>query len=160
MAKSKVNRKALVVFIFICLLTGYFGSVFTTPSIPTWYVFLNKPFFTPPAWLFGPVWTILYILMGVSAYRIWSSKAKADQKHIALRYFFIQLAINFVWSLIFFGLKNPMLAFIDILSLLVLLTLTIDKFKKIDNLSAYLLYPYLAWGLFATALNLAIVILN
>lgn len=159
-AITKTNWITLIIFIVICQLTGMFGSAFTAPSIPTWYVFLNKPFFTPPSWLFAPVWILLYTLMGISAYRVWVSSVKTDEKHIALRFFFIQLSINLIWSLIFFGLKNLTLALVDIFLLLIFLVITIAKFQKIDKVSGYLLYPYFAWGAFATVLNLAIVFLN
>lgn len=153
---TKISR--LVLSIGICLGAGFIGSVFTTSSIPVWYANLNKPFFSPPNWIFAPVWTILYILMGISLYLVWVSKNKLKQKGIKL--FFIQLGLNVLWSIIFFGLKNPVLAFINILALWITIFLTIQSFKKINKLAGNLLIPYLLWVSFATILNLSITILN
>ncbi len=147
------NLPLLIFSLGICLGAGVLGSFFTINSIPTWYQTLNKPFFFPPNWIFGPVWTILYILMGYSLYLVWV-------KNKVPVIFWIQLILNAVWSIIFFGFKNPTLALIDIIALWVTIILTIKVFAKINKLSAYLLYPYLAWVLFASILNLAIVLLN
>lgn len=156
------NLPKLIFSIWICLGAGVLGSFFTVSSPPagglTWYQTLNKPFFSPPNWIFGPVWTTIYILMGISLYLILVSKAKLKQN--ALNLFFIQLGLNAIWSIIFFGLKNPTLAFIDIVVLWISIVLTIKAFYKISKISAYLLIPYLLWVSFASILNLAIVILN
>lgn len=153
-----INIPRLILSIGICLGAGILGSIFTISSIPTWYATLNKPVFSPPNFIFGPVWTILYILMGVSLYLVWISKGK--NKKGAMNLFFIQLTLNAFWSTIFFGMKNPTLAFLDILALLTFIFLTILSFYKISKPAAYLLIPYLLWVSFATILNLSIVFLN
>lgn len=148
----------LVLSIGICLGAGILGSFFTVSSIPTWYATLNKPSFSPPNWIFGPVWTALYILMGISLYLVLVSKSKVKQKGI--NSFFIQLGLNAIWSIIFFGMRNPTLALVDIAALWIAIVLTIRAFYKINKLSANLLYPYLVWVSFASILNLMIVLLN
>lgn len=148
-----INIPKLILSIGICLGVGVLGSIFTISSIPTWYVALNKPFFSPPNWVFGPVWTILYILMGISLYLVWI-------KRRVPAVFWTQLLLNAIWSILFFGMKNPTLALVDIIALWVAIILTIKAFYKINILAAYLLIPYLAWASFATILNLSIVLLN
>lgn len=148
----------LLTAVGVCELAGIIGTPFTVSAIPDWYAFLNKPFFSPPNFLFGPVWTALYFLMGVSLYLIWTSKNKFKKN--ALRIFFIQLSLNAVWSIIFFGLKNPSLALADIIALWITITLTIKAFYKISRPASYLLIPYILWVSFAFFLNLFIVILN
>ncbi len=144
----------LIGFIFICQAAGLIGSIFTFNSVNTWYLTLEKPFFNPPSFVFGPVWTTLYFLMGVSLYLVWGKK-KTD-----LKWFWIQLSLNTVWSIIFFGLKNPLFAFIIIVLLWISIFQTIKSFKKVNKNASYLLYPYLFWVSFASVLNLSIVILN
>lgn len=153
-----INIPKLALSIGLCLGAGVLGSIFTISSIPTWYATLNKPPFSPPNWVFGPVWTTLYILMGISLYLVWVSKSKV--KSSALNIFWIQLALNTLWSIIFFGLKNPSLAFVDIIALWIVIFLTIKSFYKINKLAGNLLVPYLLWVTFATILNLSVVILN
>lgn len=153
-----VRIPQLILSIGLCLGAGVLGSFFTISSIPTWYVTLNKPAFSPPNWVFGPAWTILYILMGISLYLVWTSKGKLKQN--ALNLFFVQLGLNVLWSIIFFGMRNPTLALIDIIALWVLIFLTIKSFTKISKLAGNLLIPYLLWVSFASVLNLAIVFLN
>jgi len=149
----------LIASIVICQLAGIIGAFFTTPSISGWYVDLNKPFFNPPSWLFGPVWTLLYLLMGVSLYLVWSQKNQAGKK-LALTIFAIQLGLNSLWSIVFFGLQLPWVAFLEILVLLFFIVLTIVKFFPISKKSAYFLIPYLLWVSFASILNLYIARLN
>lgn len=144
----------LLLAIAICQGAGLIGSFFTIPSVNTWYVTLNKPFFNPPSWIFGPVWTILYLLMGISLFIVWGKK-KAN-----LKWFWIQLILNASWSIVFFGLKSPLLAFIIIVLLWISIFKTIKAFKKIDKNAAHLLIPYLLWVSFASILNLSIVLLN
>ena len=144
----------LFLSIVLCEGAGLIGSIFTINSVNTWYLTLNKPFFNPPGFIFGPVWTILYLLMGISLYLVW------EKKKTNLKWIWIQLVLNTTWSIIFFGLKNPALAFIIVLLLWFSIYQTISSFKKINKASAQLLYPYLAWVSFASVLNLAIVILN
>lgn len=137
---------------------GAIGAYFTTPAIPTWYASLIKPNFNPPNYLFAPVWTLLYFLMGISLYLIWESKNKG--KKLALKLFWLQFTANIVWSVFFFGLKNPLLGLIDIIVLILLLVYLIKSVLFINKTAAYLLLPYLAWVSFATILNLSIVLLN
>jgi len=148
----------LTLSIILCLSAGFLGSFFTITSVGSWYSEINKPFFNPPNWIFGPVWTTLYILMGISLYLIWTNKNK--KKETAIKLFFTQLILNSLWSILFFGLQSPLLAFIEIIILWVAILLTIMKFHKISKTSAYLLVPYLLWVSFASILNLSIYLLN
>lgn len=143
-----------------CELVGLVGTPITIAAIPVWYITLNKPFFAPPNWLFGPAWTILYFLMGVAIFIIWQRGLKSKKAKTALSYFLIQLFFNFIWTILFFGLRSPLLGLIDIIVLLFTIILTIKAFSKISKAAAYLLMPYLYWVCFATILNLAIVLLN
>ncbi|MEK7451164.1 MAG: TspO/MBR family protein [Patescibacteria group bacterium] len=154
----KINLPKLVASIILCLGVGFLGSVYTVSAIPTWYASLNKPSFSPPNYLFAPVWTILYILMGISLYLLWTAKKKGKGK--AIKLLIIQLALNFFWSIIFFGMHNPQAAFFEIIALWIFIFLTVRQSLLISKTSAYLLYPYLAWVSFASLLNLFIVILN
>lgn len=126
----------------------------------SWYNTLNKPFFNPPAWLFGPAWTVLYILMAISAYLVWRKGFKKKQVKEALKVFAIQLVLNLSWSPVFFGAKNILLALFIILVMLVFIAKTIGAFAKVDKTASYLLYPYLLWVSFATVLNFSVWILN
>lgn len=143
-----------------CEFVGIISTPFTLAAIPTWYSTLNKPPFSPPNWIFGPVWTTLYFLMGISAFLIWQKGLKKKQVKEALLYFVAQLFFNFIWSILFFGLKSPTLGLFDILVLWVLILVTMIKFYKISKPAAYLLIPYILWVSFATILNLSIVLLN
>lgn len=154
------NFSKLLISILVCLIIGFTGSLATTPAIPTWYQTLNKPLFSPPNWIFAPVWTTLYILMGVSLYLIWKKGFKNKKNKIAIQFFLIQLGLNLMWSFLFFGFQNPLLAFFEIIILWGAILLTIVKFYKISKVSAYLLLPYILWVSFASFLNLFIVILN
>lgn len=148
----------LALSIIACQMAGLVGSIFTFSAIPNWYMYLNKPVFNPPNWIFGPVWTILYLLMGISLFIILNSKSKLKTK--ALKVFFIQLLLNTLWSIIFFGLQNPLFGLFEIIILLVFIILSIYYFYKINKKAAYLLVPYLLWVSFASFLNLFIVLLN
>lgn len=156
----------LVIACGICLSAGIIGSTATYPAISGWYANLLKPEFNPPNWIFGPVWTTLYLLMGISLFRIWQKETRSEKKtksldkKSALWVFSIQLLLNTGWSLIFFGLKNPMLAFFEIVIMWIFILLTIIKFNKIDKIAAILLVPYLLWVSFATVLNYFIWQLN
>lgn len=146
----------LVISLVLPFIASLIGSLFTSNSISTWYVNLVKPSFNPPNWIFGPVWTLLYFLMGLSLYFVWIKKY--DFK--TFRIFGIQLFLNTLWSILFFGLQKPLYAFIEIILLWVAILLTIISFYKIDKKAAYLLIPYILWVSFAAILNLAIFILN
>ncbi len=150
----------VILSIVFCLLVGAIGSFFTAPAIPSWYAYLNKPFFSPPNWIFAPMWTILYILMGISFYLIWSDAKKGKSKNEALGNFYVQLILNFVWSPIFFGMKNLGLAFIVIVLMWMFILRTIQSFAKLNKKASYLLYPYIAWVSFASILNLSVWLLN
>lgn len=149
----------LVISIVICLLAGFLGSLFTTPAIPTWYAGLIKPIFSPPNYLFAPVWTTLYILMGISLYIVWSKKKDQKVKE-ALKLFAIQLFLNAIWSPVFFGAKNLFLALIIIIFMWIFILKTILAFAKVDKKASYLLYPYIAWVSFASILNFSVWFLN
>lgn len=153
---AKISK--LIVSIGICLGAGVIGSFFTVSSIPTWYAAINKPIFSPPNWVFAPVWTVLYILMGISLYFVLISKSKLQQIGIVL--FLIQLGLNALWSFVFFGLRNPAVAFVEIIVLWITIFLTIKVFYKISKVAGSLLIPYILWVTFATALNGMIVLLN
>lgn len=142
----------------LCALVAIIGSTVTTPRIPVWYETLEKPFFTPPNWLFGPVWTVLYALMAVAAWRIWRSRAPGRRPALAV--FFVQLAVNLAWSIVFFGLTSPRLGLAVILALMALILWMIALFRPIDRPAAWSMVPYAAWVAYATALNFAIAILN
>ena len=147
--------------IILCELAGIIGSVFTVSSIPTWYAALTKPALNPPNWIFGPVWTTLYFLMGVALYLVWTSKRGTEpQRKQALWIFFIQLALNTAWSIIFFGLESPGVALIEILIMWSAIAWTIKLFYPLSKLAAYLLIPYILWVSFATYLTYSIWILN
>lgn len=138
---------------------GAASGYFTIKEIPTWYASLNKPSFNPPNYLFGSVWTTLYILMGISVFLIWKQPPSTQRKN-AIRLYLIQFALNLAWSFIFFNQHQIFLALIDIIAIWFLIQFTMIAFGKIDKIAAWLLLPYLLWVTFATILNAAIWILN
>ena len=144
-----MNYKKLAIALLIPQLVGIIAGIFTRNSIQDWYVNLAKPEINPPDWLFGPVWTVLYLLMGISLYLLWTSK-KSEK---ALNWFYVQLGLNFIWSILFFGLKNPLFAFIDLILLWISILAMIFVTWKIDRKSAWMLVPYLLWVSFAGILN-------
>ena len=150
----------LIVSIAACQGAGLIGSLFTTAAIPTWYAGLQKPFFTPPNWLFAPAWITLYILMAVAAFLIW--RKGLDQKGVrfALIIFLIQLVLNTLWSIVFFGLESPLYGIIVIVALWIAILLTMIKFFKLSTIAGALLTPYIGWVSFAAVLNVAIWMLN
>ncbi|RTE54426.1 tryptophan-rich sensory protein [Arenibacter aquaticus] len=150
----------IAISVGICLTIGFLSSFATQSSVNDWYAGLNKPSFNPPNWIFAPVWTILYVMMGVSAGIVWAKGVYHIWVKTALYHFGIQLLFNALWSIIFFGFKNPFAALLVILTLLVLLIFTIKWFKVVSKTAAYLLLPYLLWVCFATALNYKIWELN
>lgn len=155
------NLPKLLTSLVLCQAAGLIGSFFTAPAIPTWYAALEKPAFSPPNWVFAPVWFLLYLMMGVALYLVWTAKKSPSRtKQWALTFFGLQLALNSAWSIIFFGLKNPFYALIDLIALLLVLIATILFFWKISRTAAWLLLPYLAWGMFAALLNASIWQLN
>lgn len=151
----------IAIALIICLTVGYSASLVTRPSIETWYVTLEKPVFNPPNWIFMPVWTTLYIFMAIAAALVWNKiKEQTEKVKMALFFFLIQLTLNAIWSYLFFGLKNPLLALIEIILLWLMIYETYLKFTRINKISGYLLIPYLAWVGFATVLNAGIWWLN
>jgi tryptophan-rich sensory protein len=145
-----------IIAILIPQLAAGLGSIFTASSVSTWYLTLNKPSFNPPSWVFGPVWTALFILMGISLFLVW--KKKVDKK--AMAFFGVQLGLNVLWSIFFFGLRNPALAFVEIIVLWSAILINIIYFYKISKPAAYLLVPYILWVSFAAVLNFTIFYLN
>lgn len=155
----------LILSVAVTELIGVLGSVFTVSAIPTWYAGLVKPALNPPSWVFGPAWTTLYALMGIAAFLVWSSHAKSSedkkkQIKIALGIFGLQLFLNAIWSIIFFGLQSPGWALVDIVALWLAIAWTMFVFYKISKLAMYLLVPYLLWVSFASYLNYSIWVLN
>jgi len=160
MDKRKILQ--LLGFVILCEIIGSLGAIFTTPNIPTWYALLAKPFFSPPNWIFAPVWTTLFLLMGIAIFLIWENKDKKIlvQRKSAILWFAVQFVFNILWSFLFFGLKNPFYGFIGIIFLWVSIVITILSFYKINKKAAYLLIPYLLWVSFASILNYFVMILN
>ena len=177
------NFLKLAIAIIVSEFAGVIGTMFTTPSIPIWYATLVKPAFNPPAWVFGPVWTALYALMGISLYLVWKNDWKVRnhilegkrkawnylserlwtgswQRENAIAIFSVQLFLNILWSIVFFGLESPGSAFFVILALWFAILHTIVNFYRISKVSAYLLLPYILWVSFAAYLNFFIWILN
>jgi benzodiazapine receptor len=155
-----MNILKLLFSIIVCEAVGIFGALFTTSAIPTWYAGLKKPSFSPPNWIFGPVWTLLYALMGIAAYLIWQQGIAKSAVRQALFLFTLQLILNFLWSFFFFKLQLPIYALIEILLLWVLILATIISFYQINKTAGFILVPYLLWVSFATLLNFYIVKLN
>ncbi|MCS7259126.1 MAG: tryptophan-rich sensory protein [candidate division WOR-3 bacterium] len=154
------NIIKLIISIAICELAGVLGSFFTRPNIPTWYNFLVKPTFAPPNWLFGPVWTGLFLLMGISLYLVWSKGFGNQTVRAAMFIFVIHLIVNILWSAVFFGLRFPLGGFFVIVALWFLIILTMIYFSAVSKLAAFLLIPYLLWTSFASVLNFMIYKLN
>lgn len=177
------NPLKLIISLILSLSAGSIGSFFTMSSVNTWYVKLAKPVLNPPNWVFGPVWTLLYILIGVSLFLVWKNnwfisnhilEKKKDfwnrwserlwigdlTKVNILSIFFIQFVLNIFWSFAFFGLQSPLLAFYVILALLVSIIYMIINFYRVSKVAAYILLPYLLWVGFAAYLNFSIFILN
>ena len=139
----------LVISILVPFVASAIGGLFTASSVSTWYFNLVKPPFNPPNWIFGPVWTILYLLMGISLYLVWVNK----YDKAALTVFGVQLFLNVLWSVLFFGLQKPLFSFVEIIILWISILITIIYFYRINKISAYLLVPYLLWVSFAAILN-------
>jgi tryptophan-rich sensory protein len=155
-------KKALraLVSILICECAGIIGSVFTTPSIPGWYAALAKPPFNPPNWIFAPVWTALYAMMGISAYLVYENGIRKKEVRKALAVFTMQLILNTLWSIVFFGAHMMFAAIIVILFLWAMILVSILLFHRISRAAAYLLVPYILWVTFATVLNISLYTLN
>jgi translocator protein len=156
---KRSNGIKLILSIVLCVSLGSVGGLVTVSEIPTWYASLNKPSFNPPNWLFGPVWTILYLLMGISVYMIWKQPVSTERNK-ALQVFILQFILNFCWSFIFFGLHATGWALIEMIALWILILLSILHFAKHSKTAAWLLVPYISWVSFALLLNAAIWKLN
>ena len=159
MAKG-FNIPVLIGFILGCELAGIIGSVFTARSVQTWYVTLQKPSFNPPSWLFGPVWILIYLLMGIAAYLVWAKGWSLPGVKTALAVFAIQLVLNSLWSILFFGSHTPRWAFVEIVVLGAAIVVTIVLFSKFSRTAALLLVPYILWVSFAALLNYSLWRLN
>ena len=156
---QKILRSSVV--LMTCLVIGYLSGMVTRESITTWYPTLIKPVFNPPNWIFAPVWTTLYIMMGVAGGLVWT-KLESDPENVkkAFKFFILQLALNALWSFIFFYLHNVLLALIEVVLLLLMIYETYNQFYKIDKNAGRLLIPYMIWVSFATILNASIWWLN
>lgn len=154
------NPVALVAAVLSCIILGSLGGIVTRTGPDTWYALLAKPAFSPPGWLFGPVWTLLFILMGISLWMVWKEGIEKRDVRIALGIFAMQFLFNIAWSFLFFGMQSPFLGLVDILILWVLILATIVCFFRVQKTAAYLLIPYILWVSFASFLNYTIYILN
>jgi benzodiazapine receptor len=160
LASTKFQPVAFTISLLITLTIGVVASVFTRPEIKTWYITLNKPSFTPPNWLFPVAWTTLYILIAVSAYLIWKLRDGSSTYKTAAIIYVIQLALNFSWSIVFFGMHQILGGLAVIVALLVTIILNISWFNRFSKTAAWLLVPYLLWVSYATLLNISICVLN
>ena len=162
-ALPATDRRSLIAlggFLVVCFLVAGLAGAVTNPKIPTWYAGLEKPAFTPPNWLFGPVWALLYAMMAVAAWRVWRTQGEPELRRRALAVFGAQLALNCIWSFAFFGAESPLAGLLVILALEALILWTILLFARLDRTAALLMAPYAAWVAYAAALNLAIHALN
>lgn len=149
----------LIGFVFLCLLVGIIGGWWTELGVHSWYPHIVKPSWTPPNWVFAPVWTVLYLLMALSIWLVWKEPTTISKKSAYL-YFGLQLFANLIWSGLFFALECPRCALIDLIVLWFLIVGTISSFYEIKPIAAYLLIPYLLWSSYALSLNAAIWWLN
>jgi len=150
----------IIISVIICLLAGGLGSVATQTSVHTWYTTIEKPFFNPPNWVFAPVWTTLFVLMGIAAALVWHKGFYHKWVKTALYHFGFQLILNVSWSMLFFGLQQIFPALLVVFGLFILLLFTFKWFKVVHKTAAYLLLPYIAWVGFAFVLNFSIWLLN
>lgn len=157
--KTLTKLVALLGFILLPQMVGIGSGLLTASSIASWYSQIIKPSFTPPSFVFGPIWTVLYLLMGISSYLIWQKRNKHTISTSKVLYI-SQLILNFAWSILFFGFHNPFIAFVDIVLLWGLIVSMIYAFYKVDKKAAFLQFPYALWVSYASVLNLYIVILN
>ncbi len=154
------NSIKLVIAIAVPLAIGGLSGFATASGVATWYPTLVKPSFNPPAWIFGPVWTVLYIMMGVAAFLVWRQGLATEGVKLALTVFGVQLALNGLWSILFFGMQSPGLALAEIIVLVLAIVATVWLFWRVVPAAGMLLLPYLAWVGFATVLNGSIWMLN
>ncbi|MFO1167480.1 MAG: TspO/MBR family protein [Rhodoblastus sp.] len=142
------------------LLAGVGGSFSTRAAIPTWYDTLNKPWFTPPNWAFGPAWTILYIMMAYAFWRVLTLDRPLADKRASIATYLIQVFLNGLWSVVFFGMRSPGAAIVVVVAMWLAIVANMLAFAKLDRVAAWLLLPYLAWTTFAAALNIGVYLLN
>jgi benzodiazapine receptor len=159
-AQSKFQPVAFIISVAITLAIGVVASTITRPEIAGWYVTLKKPSFTPPNWLFPVAWTTLYLLIATAAYLVWKLRDNCSTYKTAAVIYIVQLALNFSWSIVFFGMHQIMAALIIIVALLVAIILNISWFNRFNKIAAWLLIPYLLWVAYATLLNISICVLN
>jgi translocator protein len=160
MNKNLSSTWKLVIAILLCEMIGITSSLFSVEAIKTWYLTLNKPSWNPPNSIFAPVWTILYVLMGISLWLIWKSDAPVAQQKKAVYFFALQLFINFWWSIVFFKFQSPIFGLVVILLMVLTILITIFQFAPISRFASWLLVPYISWVCFATILNYTIWSLN
>jgi translocator protein len=158
--KKKVSIRRLVVSILGCEAVGGIGALFTVGSISTWYGTIQKPWFTPPNSVFGPVWTTLFFLMGISLYLLWNSIDRSSKRTIALIVFGAQLALNLLWTIIFFGEQFYFAGLAEILVLWIAIAITIATSLRVSRIAGYILVPYISWVTVATLLNYYVWVLN
>ncbi len=154
------NLSVLIIIYFCVIAVQFWGTFLTFPSLDFWYEGLVKPSWNPPNWVFGPVWTVLYMLMSISIWLIYLTTKKSKQKRNCYLLFGAQLIANGLWTFLFFYKMNPTLALIDIVTLLTLIAVMVWYFSKVNRSAAYLLLPYFFWVAYATSLNIGIVVLN
>ncbi len=154
------NGIKLVSSIVICEAAGIIGSLFTESGVSSWYAGIVKPSFNPPSWVFAPVWTVLFALMGIALFLVWRHGWETSGVRKAIGFFSVQLALNILWSFLFFGLHDPFLAFLEIIVLWCAIVATIAVCARVSRPAAYLLLPYILWVSFAGYLNYTIWMLN
>ncbi|MHA4896465.1 TspO/MBR family protein [Pedobacter sp. PWIIR3] len=157
---KKLNIPTLIINLIIPLSFGVIGALLTQVSVKTWYLTINKPSFNPPNWIFGPVWTTLYILMGISAYLVWQKRKQITHLPRLIAIYLIQLVLNLLWSFLFFYAHEIGAAFYEIIALLIAIIITARVFYKVDSTAGLLFIPYIAWVSFATVLTYTIFKLN
>jgi translocator protein len=157
---TKLFWRNLILSTVPIIATSLAGNAVTMPKINAWYATIAKPSFNPPNWLFGPVWTLLFIAMGYAVYRIWRLEAQTPGRTVALVTFYAQLLLNFGWSAAFFGMESPLLGLMVIVPFLALIVASIIQFRPLDRTASLLLWPYAAWVSFATVLNISLWWLN
>jgi len=153
---KKKDLIKLLISIFAVAAAGAIGSVITSSSVATWYLSLPKPSFNPPSWVFGPVWTVLFLLMAIAAYLIWKKGWKRPEVRVALSLYSVQLVLNVLWTVLFFGYHNLAAAYVEVIILWFAIFLTIEFFRGISKAAAWLLLPYLLWVAFAAFLNFSL----
>lgn len=157
---KKINWVQMILFIILCEIVGASGAVFTTSNIPTWYADLHKASINPPNWVFGPAWTVLFALMGIATYLVWREGIKKKEVKEALTVFGVQFVFNILWSLVFFGQRNPLGGLFVIIPLWFLIATNIYCYRKVNKTAGLILLPYLLWVSFASYLNLMVFLLN